>query len=56
MQVVNINMEQVIIENNITEDDIKKIIEDNGGIILSKNTYTIAEHIYDKIKKELNLN
>lgn len=54
MQVVNINMEQIIIENDINEDEIKKIVEDNGGITLSKNIYTVAENKHNKIKKELN--
>lgn len=53
MQIVNINLKQIIIERDINENDIDRLIEDYGGIKLSKNNYTIDEIKDKEIRKIL---
>lgn len=51
MQVININLQSIIIEKDINEDDLDQLIEDYGGIKLSKNNYTIDEFKDKEIRK-----
>ena len=53
MQVININLQTIIIEKDINENDIDRLIEDYGGIKLSKNNYTIDEIKDKEIRKML---
>lgn len=53
MQIININLKQIIIEQDIKEEEIDKLIEDKGGIKLSKNNYTIGENKYKEIREML---
>ena len=51
MQVININLQSIIIEKDINEDDLDRLIEDYGGIKLSKNNYTVDEFKDKEIRK-----
>lgn len=53
MQVININLQTIIVEKDIDEEDIDQLIEDYGGIKLSKNNYTIDEFKDKEIRKIL---
>ena len=53
MTILYINNKQFIINNKNNIDLIVKLIEDNGGFLLSKNNLTISDVIFNKIYNEI---
>ena len=53
MKVININCEQIVVENDITDEEIEKLIEEKGGFKLSKNNFSISKNMEKEIKSRI---